>query len=158
MVWPGKTILVVAIIFGIWLLVSGIFQIAQSFTPGLTTTSRVLLAITGILSIILGLFALGSRYDAAEILAIFVGIGFVFQGFMTLFLGLEGKGQSGRGWNIFTGIVLLIGGIVVFLWPGISLAVLAWVVGIWLVVLGLFEIVASFRLRSVGKKAEALAG
>ena len=83
------------------------------------------------------------------ILAIFIGIAFLFRGFGTLFLGAEQK--EGRGWNIFGGIVMLIGGLVILVWPGISLVTLAWVTGIWLIVTGIFEIIAAFRLRSAAK-------
>ena len=65
-------------------------------------------------------------------------------------MGIESK--NGRGWNIFGGIVMLIGGIVVLTWPGMSLVTLAWVCGIWLIVIGIFEIVAAFRIRSMAKK------
>lgn len=149
--WPGKTILVVAWLLAIWLIVSGVFQIIRGFSRGLSGGMRALLFISGILSLILGLFALGGAFQAAEILAIFIGIAFLFRGFATLFLSAEQK--EGRGWNIFSGIVMLIGGFVVLVWPAITLPVLAWVIGIWLIVGGLFEIYAAFKLRSLAKAA-----
>jgi uncharacterized membrane protein HdeD (DUF308 family) len=63
--------------------------------------------------------------------------------------------KEGRGWNIFGGIIMLIGGLVVLTWPGISLVTLAWVTGIWLIVSGIFEIIAAFRLKSMHKAATA---
>jgi uncharacterized membrane protein HdeD (DUF308 family) len=154
LIWPEKTVVVVAVLFAIWLIVSGIFELARSFSSGIGGAARAMLIISGILSIILGLLALRGAFQAAEILAIFIGIGFLFRGFVTLMLGIESKGQAGRGWDIFGGIVLIIGGVVVLVWPAISLITLAIVIGIWLVVIGIFEIVASFRIRSAGKKAE----
>ena len=41
--------------------------------------------------------------------------------------------------------------------PAISLATLAWVLGIWLVVYGAVEIVMSFGVRKLGKGAAAAA-
>jgi uncharacterized membrane protein HdeD (DUF308 family) len=95
----------------------------------------------------LGIFALRSAFQAAEILAIFIGIAFLFRGFAALFTGFEST--SSRGWNIFFGIVILIGGIVILVWPGLSLLTLALVAGIWLIILGIYEIVAAFRVRSL---------
>lgn len=153
--WPGQTIVVVAIIFAIWLAVSGIFQLVQAFSHGLDGGMRALLIISGVISIILGLFALRSAFQAVEILTIFIGLAFLFRGLMSLIIGLANGGQTGRGWNIFVGILLIIGGVVIFVWPGISLLTLCWVVGIWLVVLGLFEIVGAFQVRSAAKKLAA---
>ncbi len=149
--WPEKTLLVVAVIFAIWLIVTGIFEIVRGFGHGLSGGMRALLLITGILSVILGLLMFRSAFQLIEIFAIFVGIAFLFRGFAYIFLGAEEK--EGRGWNIFGGIVMLIGGVVVLVWPGISLVTLTWVIGIWLVIGGILEIVAAFKLRSLANKA-----
>ncbi|MFN8172945.1 MAG: DUF308 domain-containing protein [Candidatus Nanopelagicales bacterium] len=148
--WPGKTVIVVAWLVAIWLVVSGVFQIIRGFRRGLSGGMRALLFISGGLSLILGLIAMGGSYQAADILAILVGISFLFAGFEQLFSA--GESREGRGWRIFGGIVMLIGGFVVLLWPGISLATLAWVLGIWLVIGGIFWIIAAFSLRSAAKR------
>ena len=148
--WPGKTVIVVAWLVAIWLVVSGVFQIIRGFRRGLSGGMRALLFISGGLSLILGRIAMGGSYQAADILAILVGISFLFAGFEQLFSA--GESREGRGWRIFGGIVMLIGGFVVLLWPGISLATLAWVLGIWLVIGGIFWIIAAFSLRSAAKR------
>ncbi len=151
--WPGKTIVVLAILFAIYLIVSGIFEIVRSFASGLTGGTRVLLLITGVLSVILGIFAIRSAINAVDLLGIFVGIAFLFRGFASLFMGFDSK--EGRGWNIFFGLVMLIGGIVILAQPALSLVTLAWVVGIWLIVIGIYEIIASFILRNKTKQLVA---
>ncbi len=146
LIWPGKTIVVVAILFAIYLIISGIFEIVRSFASGLTGGTRVLLIITGVLSVILGIFAIRSAFHAVEILVIFVGIAFLFRGFASLFLGFDAK--DGRGWNIFFGVIMLIGGVVILVWPAVSIVTLAWVIGIWLVIIGIYEIIAAFMVRN----------
>jgi uncharacterized membrane protein HdeD (DUF308 family) len=153
LVWPGATILVIAVLLAIWLVVSGIFQIIRGFSRGLSGGMRALLFISGILSLFLGIFMFTGIWRAVELLAIFIGIAFLFRGFGSLFMAAEQK--EGRGWNIFGGIIMLIGGLVVLTWPGISLVTLAWVTGIWLIVSGIFEIIAAFRLKSMHKAATA---
>jgi uncharacterized membrane protein HdeD (DUF308 family) len=138
-------------LFAIWLIVTGIFEIVRAFGSQITGGMRALLIITGALSLILGFVALRSVMDdefllAGWILAIFIGISFLFRGFAILFMGIEGKGQPGRGWNIFAGIVIIIGGMFILTVPA-SIIALAWVVGIWLIVMGIFEIISSFMVR-----------
>ena len=151
LVWPGATIVVLAILVAAWLIVSGIFQIVRGFGHGLSGGMRALLFISGALSLILGLIAISGIWQAVEILAIFIGIGFLFRGFGMLFESAEQS--SGRGWSIFGGIIMLIGGFVILVWPGISLVTLAWVAGIWLIIGGIFELIAAFKLRSIAKAA-----
>ncbi len=138
-------------LFAIWLIVTGIFEIVRAFGSQISGGMRALLIITGALSLILGFVALRSVMDdefllAGWILAIFIGISFLFRGFAILFMGIEGKGQPGRGWNIFAGIVIIIGGMFILTVPA-SIIALAWVVGIWLIVMGIFEIISSFMVR-----------
>jgi uncharacterized membrane protein HdeD (DUF308 family) len=145
--WPTPTVIVVAVLFAIYLIISGIFEIVRSFASGLTGGTRALLLITGVLSVILGIFAIRSAADnAVDLLGIFVGIAFLFRGFASLFMGFDSK--EGRGWNIFFGIIMLVGGVVILVQPALALTTLAWVVGIWLVLIGLYEIIASFIVRS----------
>jgi uncharacterized membrane protein HdeD (DUF308 family) len=145
LIWPGKTVVVVAIVFAIWLIVSGIFSLVRGFAHGLTGGMRALFIITGILSLVLGIFAIRGEFQELYILALFIGIGFLFRGFSSLFLGFENK--EGRGANIFFGILMLIGGVVILVWPGISLVTLTWVVGIWLIIIGIYEIIAAFSVK-----------
>ena len=148
---PVDAVETLAWLFAVWLIVTGIFEIIRCFSSGLGGGMRALLIITGALSLILGFVALRSFWDddvvlAGWILAIFIGISFLFRGFSVLFMGIEGKGQPGRGWNIFAGIVIIIGGMIILTAPA-SIIALAWVVGIWLIVMGIFEIISSFMVR-----------
>ena len=145
--WPTPTVIVVAVLFAIYLIISGLFEIVRSFASGLTGGTRALLLITGVLSVILGIFAIRSAADnAVDLLGIFVGIAFLFRGFASLFMGFDSK--EGRGWNIFFGIIMLVGGVVILVQPALALTTLAWVVGIWLVLIGIYEIIASLVVRS----------
>ena len=151
-VQPADTFKTLSWLFAIYLIVSGIVELIRGFASGLSGGMRALLFITGALSLILGAVALRSYYDpdggflAEYILAIFIGVSFLFRGFTVLFIGVDGKGQPGRGWNIFAGIVIIIGGMIILTNP-ISALALTWVVGIWLIVLGIFEVISAFMVK-----------
>lgn len=154
MAWPGKTVVVVAVILAIWLVVSGIFEIVRGFGRGLSGGMRALLFIGGVLSLILGLFAFrgfvveDSPLDAVWLLALFVAINFIFSGIGQLFTA--GEVKEGRGWNIFGGIVSLLLGIIILVVPG-DVVLLAWIFGIFVVISGIMLIVSAFRVKSLAK-------
>lgn len=154
MAWPGKTVVVVAVILAVWLVVSGIFEIVRGFGRGLSGGMRALLFIGGVLSLILGLFAFrgfvveDSPLDAVWLLALFVAINFIFSGIAQLFTA--GEVKEGRGWNIFGGIVTLLLGIIILVVPG-DLVLLAWIFGIFVVISGIMLIVSAFRVKSLAK-------
>ena len=57
----------------------------------------------------------------------------------------------GRGWQIFVGVISLIAGVVVIASPFESILTLAIVVGISLIVIGVFEVVSAFGIRKAAK-------
>ena len=153
MIWPKATVAVVAILLGAWLLVNGVFSLVASFASDGDTGARVLAGIAGALSILLGVMCFRGIFQAVEILALFVGIGWLMRGIFETVAGVQARGRPGRTWTIVIGLLSIVAGIVVLVWPAPSLVVLAWISGIWLVVLGIFECIAAFGMRSAAKAA-----
>jgi uncharacterized membrane protein HdeD (DUF308 family) len=152
--WPGISVLVAAVAFGIYLVMTGIAQVMFAFSLHVSAGSRTLLFVSGTASLILALLAFrhfGEGY-AVLLLAIWVGVGFIFRGVATTVSAISDPSLPGRGWSIFVGVISLIAGIVVMASPFQSIITLAIVVGIWFVVIGAFEIVSSFGIYSASKK------
>jgi uncharacterized membrane protein HdeD (DUF308 family) len=153
MAWPDKTIAVLAILLGISLLVGGLFSLVAGFTqPDQQTSARVLSVISGALSILLGFLAFQSITHATVILALIVGIGWLMRGIFDLVMGISAKGVPGRGLVITSGVLTLLAGLAVLLWPSITLTALAWIGGLWLVLVGIVQVVGAFSLRSAAKE------
>ena len=89
------------------------------------------------------------RSNKHRLLRVFIGVAFLFQGLAALLEGFSHK--DGRGWNIFFGVILLIGSVIVLVNPVASYGVVVWIAGIWLIIIGIFEIVAAFRVKSAAK-------
>jgi uncharacterized membrane protein HdeD (DUF308 family) len=112
--------------------------------------------ITGVASVILGILAFrhfGEGY-AILLLAIWIGVGFIFRGVAAVASAVSFPRFPGRGWAIFFAVISIITGIVVLAYPFDSIVTLALVVGIWLVVLGVMEVISAFGIRSDAKKVE----
>lgn len=154
LVFPIGAVRVAAVFLGIWLLLSGIVQLVMAFDSRQNTTNRVLSGITGVLGIILGIVAFQSLSNRIELLVLFLGIWWIMRGFVLLFAGAGSRTAGSNGWAIFSGVLGIIAGIVVLVWPIASLGILVIFSGIWLIVLGLFEVIAAFAFRSKLKKLE----
>ncbi|ORA20660.1 hypothetical protein BST14_01380 [Mycobacterium arosiense ATCC BAA-1401 = DSM 45069] len=153
--WPGISILVAAVAFGVYLLITGVAQVVFAFSLHVSAGSRILLFISGAASLILALLAFRhfgkDPLTAILLLAIWIGIGFIFRGVGTTVSAVSDPHLPGRGWNIFVGVISLLAGIVVLASPFASIVTLAYVVGAWFVVIGVFEIVSSFGIRKASK-------
>ena len=156
LVWPGQSIVTAGILFVVYLLVSGIAQVIAAFTVYSPAASRVLLFISGALSIALAVFALRDFNDGAAVwlLALWIGVGFIFQGVTETALAISFKELPERGWYIFVGVLTVIAGVVMLAWPISSIVVLSIIAGVWLVVIGTTEMVWAVNVRSEAKKVE----
>jgi len=155
MVWPQATIGVIAILLGVALLIGGLFSLIAAVTRSDHPTSlRVLSGVSGVLSIVLGGFALSGITKAVTILALMIGFGWIVRGIGDLVLGFGAKGARGRGLTIAAGAIGVAAGIVLLVWPSITLLALAYVSGILLILLGILQIVMAIRVRSVTTAAD----
>jgi uncharacterized membrane protein HdeD (DUF308 family) len=153
LLWPGISILAASMLFGIYLLISGVAQVIFAFGLHVTAAARILLFLSGAASLVLAVLAFrhfGEGY-AILLLAIWIAVGFIFRGIATTASALSEPSLPGRGWMIFTGVITLIGGTVLLAWPFDSIVILAVVAGSWLIVIGVFEIVSAFHIRKAGK-------
>ena len=118
-----------------------------------------MLFISGALSLVLAILSFrhfGDGY-AVLLLSLWIGIGFIFQGVTAVAVGIGEIEPPGRSWYVAAGIISVIAGLVVLGWPFESIAVLTLATGIWLVVIGITQIVQAFQTRKAAKTArEAL--
>ncbi|MFI0469903.1 MULTISPECIES: HdeD family acid-resistance protein [Saccharopolyspora] len=155
LVWPRATLIVIGVLFGVYLLVSGVLQIVAAFGTHVTAAIRVLAFISGALSILLGLLCFRGEMQSILFLGLWIGIGWLFRGVTQTTASIADRAMPARGWQIFMGIVTALAGIVLMVSPLASVALLVLFGGFWLVVLGIVEIITAFRIRSAAKRLAA---
>jgi uncharacterized membrane protein HdeD (DUF308 family) len=146
--WPGPTLVVLAILFGAELVVLGVFRFVAAFGHDVTAGSRILYALLGVLSLIIGLYALRHVLITLLALALLLGIFWVVNGAVELFAALSHRELPHRAWTSVLGLLSVVAGVILLAYPGLSLTVLAVIVSVWLLLFGLMEIGAAFQVRS----------
>jgi uncharacterized membrane protein HdeD (DUF308 family) len=153
--WPGPSILVVSTMFGVYLLVSGLAELYLAFTLPRSAATRVLLFLTGALSLVLAILSFrhfGDGY-AVLLLSLWIGTGFIFLGVSENAVALGERDLPGRGWYVVLGVTSVIAGAVVLVWPFDSIVVLTLVSGASLMILGLIQIMQAVQIHSDTKAA-----
>jgi uncharacterized membrane protein HdeD (DUF308 family) len=153
--WPGKTLLVAGVLFGIYLVVSGIGYVFAAFGTHSGAAMRVLTFITGVISLVLGFFCFRDKYEAVALLALWIGISWVFRGMTLLATALSLDHLPGRGWQVLSGLIIVIGGGVLIISPIDSIAILALVAGCWLIAIGIVDVITAFQVRHRAKTVGA---
>ena len=142
---PTGSLNVLAVLIGILLILSGIFHLIRVFDP--REPHRIWLGIAGLLFVVIGVVLIRHLHLTRSLIGLIVGITWIVQGLAALIGGIGGGVREGRAWWIVFGLVSLIAGIVVAATPASSLAVLAVLLGIWFIIMGIFEIIGGFILR-----------
>ena len=153
--WPGPSILVASTLFGVYLLLSGMVELYLGFTLPRSAATRVMLFISGALSLVLAIMSFrhfGDGY-AVLLLSLWIGIGFIFQGVSGVAAGIGESDLPGRGWYIVAGIITVLAGLVVLVWPFDSIAMLTLAAGICLVIIGITQIIQAFQARKAANTA-----
>jgi len=121
---------------------------ATSF-PSMAKKIWIFVIIRGVLAIIFGLIALFAPIATAIALAILIAAYAIVNGVFDIIEAIRHRGSSSMVPGIVLGAVSIVFGILVLVWPGMSLGILVILVGVWAVIIGIIQIVASVRHRAV---------
>ena len=147
LVWPGRTILVVAVLIGVQLFVSGIVRLVSAFSVA-ETDHRIWDVLVGLGSVVVGILCLRDVFQTIEALTLIVGIMWVVQGIAEFFAGVAGATRH-RGLTILMGILGFVAGVVVLVYPISSVLALAWAFGLWLTIYGGMQAAAALAVRRI---------
>ncbi len=154
LVWPKATVIVVAALLGAALLVSGVFRLVHGFAAqGLSGGTRAAYVLIGLLAALAGFYCLRHIDVTVVLLAFIVGVFWTLHGIVDLSVAATSGPGTGRGLRAFTGAASLAAGLIVMFWPTISLKILLWVMGIWLLAYGVMLGVMALQVRHVAKAA-----
>jgi uncharacterized membrane protein HdeD (DUF308 family) len=149
LVWPGATLLTIAILFGIYLVSSGIFRITVALlSHDATRTLRWVSALLGLLLVAAGVYCLASPERSLLVLAFVIGLGWIAEGIIDIMAGVQGV-VSPRWLALVSGAVSIIAGVVVFTLPGTAVATFLVLGAILLVVVSVSTLLTLPRRHSI---------
>jgi uncharacterized membrane protein HdeD (DUF308 family) len=152
LVWPHASLTVVAILIGAALLVSGLVRLYEGFTAHRVTGGgmRAAYIVIGILAVLAGLICIRHHLLSLFLVAFVTGVYFIAHGIADLGVAATVPGP-GRGLRATIGVFSLIAGILMVVWPGITLVLLYLLVAAWLLFYGCLLAFMSFGLRKSAK-------
>ncbi|WP_346683120.1 HdeD family acid-resistance protein [Bifidobacterium pullorum] len=146
LLWPSHTLVIAAVLLGIYFVVSGVIRIVSSIVElGLPAGWRVLNVFVGILLSIGGVVVLKnaalSGTTMLVMITLVVGIGWIIEGVTAL---LESWKLPQSGWSVLYAIVSVLAGLIVLFAPLSSAMWLMVFGGIALIVMGVASVVRAF--------------
>jgi uncharacterized membrane protein HdeD (DUF308 family) len=149
--WPGKSLLVLTIILGIYFIIDAVVRIVSIFAiSGMPGGWRVLNALTAVVMIIAAAIIFKNTGGSASFIllftAIMIGVSWIFEGILSL---TEAAGAFHSGWSIFSGIISILAGVVVIFSPITSTLMLITLAAVAMVILGIITLVRGITFPKV---------
>ncbi|MGI9646936.1 MAG: HdeD family acid-resistance protein [Acidimicrobiia bacterium] len=144
--WPDRTLLVLVVLIGIQLMLVGLLRLVFSVADG-NTQGGGMVFLVGLLGIVAGLFVVRQPSRTLEILVTVVGLYWLLTGLVDVFRSIGERDRDYAMASMAAGVVTAIGGAVVLFWPGVTLQVLAIIVGLTMIISGLVQVGLSMQMR-----------
>jgi uncharacterized membrane protein HdeD (DUF308 family) len=151
LVWPHASLMVVAVLFGAALVISGAVRMYEGFTARGAESGgkRAAYIVIGLVAVIAGVYCLRHHDLSLFLVAFVVGVFFIMQGFADI--GAASAPGGSRGLRITMGIFAIAAGLILVIWPGISLVLMLTIVAAWLLFYGCILGALAFSVRRAGK-------
>lgn len=157
LIWPGATVLALAILFGVYAIFDGVGGLMQAFRPG-DAAHRVAYAVLGVLGIVAGALVLVWPDITVLLLALLVGFWAIFTGVTEIIAAIRLRKQiEGEAFLIAAGALSLLAGILIVINPIAGAFGIALLVGVYALLYGVMLLVLAFRLRKLAKTTEPAA-
>lgn len=157
LVWPDETLHVLAVLIGIYLLLTGALRFVTAFAreghgerlPGL---------LIALLYVLAGVLCLRNPMQTIAALSLIVGLAWLASGILTLYSAIAVKDLPHRGVLLGAALLGIVAGIVVLALPTESARALTRLLGLWLVLLGLVELAVALAWRAAMRRNATLPG
>jgi uncharacterized membrane protein HdeD (DUF308 family) len=156
---PGLTLFSLQLLFAAWLIVDGVFEIANAFSDRSDGRHRWIPIVIGALGIIAGILVFMFPGVTLVTLVVLLGIWAIVRGIMQLVAAFQMRGiQSGMWWVGISGVISIMFGILVVVAPGAGALALLWVIGLFAIAFGVMLIVFGLQVRRYGRPGGPTAG
>jgi uncharacterized membrane protein HdeD (DUF308 family) len=143
---PTASLTVIAVLLGVLMIFSGVFHIVDAVEDD--EQGRVWRVIAGVLFIVGGTVLIRHLHLTLALIGLVIGATWIIQGVLALVAGITvGRGRTGGWWALLFGVISLAAGIVVISTPVNSVTALAILMGIWFIVMGVFEMAGALIAR-----------
>jgi len=155
LIWPGQTLQALVLVFGAYALVDGIFAIFAGIASHRYFERWWAVLLEGIVGVVIGLLTFFWPNITALVLLYFIAGWALITGIFEIVAAIQLRSViTGEWMMILGGLLSIIFGILLFVFPGAGAVSLVWLIGIYAVVFGISEIFFAFRLRGLRHELE----
>lgn len=155
-IYPGLTLYILALAFGIAFLATGVIDLIHGFMGILQKPLWFLTLLLGILEIAVGAYLLSNPLITLGAFILVAGFLLLFRGIFELILAFSPHhGDQSRALVLISAVLGILAGIIILRYPVYSGVAFSWVMGVYALVAGGVLVALSFTLPSTKKVAKS---
>jgi uncharacterized membrane protein HdeD (DUF308 family) len=146
--WPGITLAVLVLFFGIYALIDGIFAVIAGIAGFRKEERWWMMLLQGVAGIILGVLTLLWPDITALVLLYFIAAWAIVTGVFEIVAAIRLRREIEGEWLlVLAGVCSVIFGVLLVILPGHGALAVVWLIGAYAIVYGVLLVVLAFRLR-----------
>ncbi|MDQ7262858.1 HdeD family acid-resistance protein [Paracoccus sp. PS-1] len=150
LIWPGLTVYALLLVFGAYAIFDGVMAIVTAFRRKAADDRWWAWALDGVLSILIGLMALFWPEATALAFILWMAAWGVVAGVFRIIAAIRLRDEIEGEWALgLSGLLLVVWGVLMALVPAAGLLGIAWLIGLFALLIGVAMIVLAFRLRGL---------
>ena len=158
-IWPGITLLALALLFGAYALVNGVFAIIAAVQEAGRGERWWALAVEGIIGIAAGTIAFLWPGLTALGLVLLIAAWAIVTGALAVITAIRLRREiEGEWFMALLGILSILFGLFITIFPMIGALSLVWAVGAFAMAFGILMLVLAFRLRGIHVQRHPMGG
>jgi uncharacterized membrane protein HdeD (DUF308 family) len=151
--WPGITLGALVLLYGAYALADGVFAIAAVMAGRTGARPWWSLLVEGLVGIAVGIMTFAWPGITALVLLYLIAAWAVVTGIFEIVAAIRLREEIRGEWLLaLSGILSILFGVTLVIWPGAGAVALVWVIGAYAIAFGALLIALGFRLRSWSRR------
>lgn len=151
-VWPGLTLSVLVILFGVYVLIDGIASLVAGFSNRRANGRWWVTALEGVVGILAGILAFVYPGITAVLLLYFIAAWAILTGVLEMAAAFRLREEIDGEWALgLSGLISIFLGVGLVIFPEAGALAVVWMIGLYAILFGGLLIYLAFKLRDAEK-------
>jgi len=156
-IWPAITLLTLVLLFGAYSFVDGVLAVIAGIASRQRSDRWWAVLLEGVAGIIIGLLTFFWPGVTALVLLYLIAAWALITGVLEIVAAIQLRRVITNEWfMILSGVVSIIFGLLLIIFPGAGATGLVWLIGIYAIAFGVLLVILAFRLRSMTGEARSM--
>ena len=154
---PGTTVATLVLWIAIFLIIDGALALLTTTARWKEREDKWLHVAEGVLSILLGILILNAPEMTLFLVVLYAAVWSIMAGITRIAMAIQLRKEiEGETWLALSGLLSIVFGILVIAQPGIGLATIMWMLGLFLILAGVVLIALGLKVKKLTGKVDDL--